>query len=98
MSQFFETASFRAGLERCADMVRRWLTACGKDSCYWRSEALAGLTDEQLADACIRAWGLDQTQGDDNHLTWFEVHGADRSLLIEAIAAVRFELSRTLVV
>ena len=97
MSQILETANVREGLERCADMVRRWLTACGKDFCYWRSEALAGLNDEQLADACIGAWGLDRPQGDDNHVTWFEVHGADRNMLIEAVAAVRFELSLTLV-
>ncbi len=80
-----------AAQERCADLVRRWLTACAKDSCWWRSEMLA-LTDEQLADALIAAWGLDQPQGDDNDVSWFESHSADRDMLIEAFAAVRLKL------
>ncbi len=73
--------------DRCADLARRWL----KDSCRWRSEALA-FTDEQLADAVIGAWGLDQPQGDDNDVTWFDVHGADRDMAVDAFAALRFGL------
>ncbi len=84
----------RAAHERCADLVHRWLTACAKDSCRWRVEALA-LTDDELADALIAAWGLDQPHEGDNDITWFEQHSpANRAMLVEAFAAFRDELNK----
>ncbi|WP_292532166.1 hypothetical protein [Methylocystis sp.] len=75
--------------ERCLDIAYRWLTVCDKASCYLRAEALASLTDEELAHQCIAKWGLDLPQGDDNDLTWFEAYDAEPSNLIDAFAAVR---------
>lgn len=77
-------------LRSCTDIARRWLTACGDGDCNYLVQALADFTDDQLADNCICRWGLDQPQGDDNDITWFEQHGANRQLLIDAFSAVRF--------
>jgi hypothetical protein len=52
-------------------------------------EAFAHFSDESLADMCISRWGLDQTQGEENDLTWFESHGASRDVLIWAFATYR---------
>ncbi len=82
-----------AAQDRCADLVRRWLTVCVKDACRWRVELLA-LTDEELADALIAAWGLDQSHEDDNDISWFEIHSANREMLVEAFAAMRNELDK----
>ncbi len=81
----------RAAHDRCADLVRRWLITCAKDSCRWRIEAFS-FSDEELADALIAAWGLDQPHEDYNDITWFETHSANRAMLIEAFAAIRAEL------
>ncbi len=81
--------------DRCADLARRWLTTCARGSCRWQSEALA-FTDEQLADALIGAWGLDQPQGDDNGVTWFDVHAADREMLVDAFTGLRFDLRKSM--
>ena len=70
-------------------MAYRWLTACSKVSCYSTVEALASLTDEEMAHQCIAKWGLDLAQGDDNDITWFEAHDAEPHNLIDAFAAVR---------
>jgi|APFre7841882630_1041343.scaffolds.fasta_scaffold90277_1 hypothetical protein len=75
--------------ERCLDIAYRWLTVCSDVSCYTSTEALANFTDEELADRCIAKWGLDLPQADDNDLTFFEAHNADRRNLIDAFAAVR---------
>lgn len=75
--------------ERCLDVAYRWLTVCSKVSCYSSTDALANLTDEELADRCIARWGLDLPQGDDNDLTWFESHDANRRNLIDAFEAIR---------
>ncbi len=93
MSFVFQTTRLHGARDRCADMARRWLIACSKDSCYWRS--IAGLIDEQLADALIGAWGLDQPQGDRSDLSWFETHDADRSMLVEAFAELRLDLNKS---
>ncbi len=81
----------RAAHERCYDLVRRWLIDCARGSCRWRTEVFDS-NDEQLADALISTWRLDQPQGDDNDFTWFEIHLADRTMLVEAFATVRVEL------
>ncbi len=81
------------GGERCADIVRRWLTTCNKGSCYYVVHMFADFSDEQLADRCISCWRLDQPQGDDNDITWFEQHDADRQTLIAAFAAARASLA-----
>ncbi|WP_457798012.1 hypothetical protein [Methylocystis sp. S23] len=52
-------------------------------------DALAKFSDVQLADSCISRWGLDQPQGDDNDISWFEAHEASRELLIWAFATQR---------
>jgi hypothetical protein len=75
--------------DRCLDVAYRWLTVCSKVSCYSSTEALANLTDEELADRCIAKWGLNLPQGEDNDLTWFEAHDADRPDLIDAFEAIR---------
>jgi hypothetical protein len=75
---------------RCSDIARRWLTTCSNGNCYYLVQALADFSDDQLADNCICRWGLDQPQGDDNDITWFEQHGANRQMLIEAFSAMRF--------
>jgi hypothetical protein len=85
------------GWERYLDVARRWLTACGQGGCYFVAEKLADDDDEKLADKCIRGWLLDEPQGDDNDITWFEQHEADRQMLIEAFMALRiFFTSRPL--
>ncbi len=89
MERFVLTGANRDSQARCADLARRWLTACQGNICLWKHEALVELTDDQLADSCIAAWGLDQPQGDENDLTWFEVHNVDRTMLIEAFSATR---------
>ena len=89
MAPNFQTAGSHGAQDRCADLVRRWLPACHDDACFWRHEALTEFGDEQLADACIATWGLDQPQGDENDLTWFEAHDADRTMLVTAFAAMR---------
>ncbi len=95
MSQLFQISIPSDAHERCAYVVRRWLAGCSQHACYWRSEAYTECTDEQLADACIAAWGLDQPQGDENDVTWFEIHGADRSTLIQAFTLFRSLLNGT---
>lgn len=55
-------------------------------------ESLVEFTDEQLADKCVSTWGLDQPQGDENDLTWFEANSASRDMLAEAFAEVRAAL------
>jgi hypothetical protein len=75
--------------ERCLDLARRWLTVCSKDSCHLMLDALVAFPDEKLASMCILNWGLDQPQGDENDLSWFEAHGADRNLLIWAFSVER---------
>lgn len=75
--------------DRCVAIAQRWLTACSKSSCEYKSEALTAFTDEQLAEKCICSWGLDQPQGDENDITWFEANGADREMLVRAFAEVR---------
>ncbi len=74
---------------RCLDLAERWLSACSATACVPMIEAFANFSDEALADMCISRWGLDQPQGDDNDLTWFESHGASRDLLVWAFAAQR---------
>lgn len=74
---------------RCLDMARRWLTVCSKDSCRYMVDALESFPDEKLAELCISSWGLDQPQGDENDISWFEAHEADRDLLIWAFTAQR---------
>jgi len=53
------------------------------------ARSFADLSDEQLADKCISYWGLDQPQGDDNDITWFEQHDVDRQTLIDAFGVAR---------
>jgi hypothetical protein len=74
---------------RCLDLAERWFTACSATACVRMSDAFANFSDESLADMCISRWGLDQPQGDDNDLTWFEAHEASRDLLVWAFAAYR---------
>jgi hypothetical protein len=50
---------------------------------------LKEFSDEELADKCIRCWCLDAPQGEDNDITWFEQHEADRASLMEAFGLVR---------
>jgi hypothetical protein len=77
------------GWDRCVDLARRWLTACGQSGCYYAIQELRRFSDEELADKCISCWCLDEPQGDDNDITWFEQHEADRRMLIEAFTTVR---------
>lgn len=88
-SSDLQKASLAIAQDRCLDLVRRWLSLCNPNSCDLAIEAFLGQTDEQLADQCIARWGLDQAQGDDNDLTWFEVHDADRMMLAQAFGIVR---------
>ena len=60
--------------------------------CEYRLDALAAFTDEQLAENCIRSWGLDQPQGDENNITWFEANDANRGMLVSAFAKMRAAL------
>jgi hypothetical protein len=69
-------------------MAERWLGACSKQSCDV-THAFAEASDEALADMCIARWGLDQPQGDDNDISWFEAHEASRELLVWAFATFR---------
>jgi hypothetical protein len=73
---------------RCLDIAERWLTARGADE-RRLAQAFADSTDEALADKCIARWGLDQPQGDDNDINWFEAHEANRDLLVWAFATFR---------
>ena len=75
--------------ERRLDIARRWLTACSRDSCRFMVDALETFSDEKLADMCISSWGLEESQGDDNDISWFEAHSADRDLVIWAFAMQR---------
>lgn len=79
----------RMACVRCLELVERWLTACSATVCVPAVEALANFSDEALADMCISRWGLDQPQGEENDLTWFEAHEASRDLLVWAFAAFR---------
>lgn len=74
---------------RCLDLAERWLTACSATVCVQMVDAFANFSDEALADMCISRWGLDQPQGEENDLTWFEAHEASRDLLIWAFATQR---------
>lgn len=74
---------------RCLEIAERWLTVCSATTCVRMTEAFQNFSDEALADLCILRWGLDQPQGDDNDLTWFESHGACRGLLVWAFATQR---------
>jgi hypothetical protein len=57
----------------------------------------ADISDEQLADLCISRLGLDQPQGDDNDITWFEEHEASSDLLVWAFGTQRaFATSATI--
>lgn len=87
MSTPFE--SLIAAELRCGDMARRWMTRCSNGNCYIIIEEFHKASDEALAEGCIRRWGLDQPQGDDNDISWFEQSGADRDMLIEAFATLR---------
>jgi hypothetical protein len=88
-SSDLQTASLARSQERCLDLVRRWLSLYNADSCSFTIERFSDLTDEQLTDQCIARWGLDQVQGDDNNITWFEEHDADRFMLMRAFGIVR---------
>ncbi len=74
---------------RCLDLAERWLTACSATTCVQMVDAFANFSDESLANMCISRWGLDQPQGDENDLTWFESHEATRDLLVWAFATYR---------
>ncbi len=74
---------------RCLEIAERWLTTCSATICIRTVDAFAHFSDEALADLCILRWGLDQPQGDENDLTWFESHGACRDLLVWAFATQR---------
>ncbi len=93
MGKSLSTERVCEALARCVDLASRWLTFCNKNICNLGSEVFAANSDEELADACIAAWGLDRPQGDENHSTWFEVHGADRAMLVDAMSAVRRALT-----
>jgi hypothetical protein len=80
---------------RCLDIADRWLTSCGGGQCNAAFLTFASFSDESLADQCISRWGLDQPQGEDNDLTWFEAHEADRDLLIWAFSALRAFATQT---
>ncbi len=84
-----QAASLVIPQERCLDLANRWLSLCSTNSCDVSAEKFSDLTDEQLADQCIARWGLDQAQGDDNDLTWFEEHDADRLMLVRAFGIMR---------
>ncbi len=88
-SSDLQAASLIIAQERCLDLAHRWLSLCNATACGFEVEKFAHLTDEQLADQCIAKWGLDQAQGDDNDLTWFEEHDADRLMLVRAFEVVR---------
>lgn len=74
---------------RCLDMAERWLTSSGADGSRVSIEPFPSASDEEMADRCISRWGLDQPQGDDNDITWFEAHEANRDLLVWAFATHR---------
>ncbi len=88
-SSDLQAASLVIAQERCLDLAHRWLSLCRANSCDLEIEKFAHLTDEQLADQCIARWGLDQAQGDDNDLSWFEEHDADKLMLARAFGIVR---------
>ncbi len=79
----------RMACVRCLELAERWLTACSATACVRMIDAFANFTDEALADLCISRWGLDQPQGEENDLTWFEAHEASRDFLVWAFAAFR---------
>ncbi|WP_036281106.1 hypothetical protein [Methylocystis sp. ATCC 49242] len=89
MRSYLQTGASPRGWERCIDIAVRWLTRCSNGSCQYLISALNESSDEELADKCICCWGLDQPQGDDNDITWFEQHETDRRMLVEAFAATR---------
>lgn len=89
MSHILQPFGFPRAKERCVAIARQWLTTCGKSSCEYMFGMLVEFTDEQLADRCIRFWGLDQSQGDENDITWFEANETDRDTLVTAFAEVR---------
>lgn len=79
----------RTACIRCLDLAERWFAACGSVTCVPMADVFANFSDEALADMCISRWLLDQPQGDDNDLTWFEAHEASRDLLVWAFATYR---------
>lgn len=79
----------RMAYVRCLDIAERWLTACGATVCVPMVDAFGNFSDERLADMCISRWRLDQPQSDDNDLTWFEAHEANREMLVWAFSAYR---------
>ncbi len=93
-SSELQSASLTIARIRCNDIVHRWLGCRAGDACKIAVESLARYSDEQLADQCISRWGLDQPQGDDNDVSWFEAHDADRLMLVEAFAVARRRLEQ----
>lgn len=79
----------RMAYARCLEMVERWLTTCSATVCVTNVEAFDNFSDESLADMCTTKWGLDQPQGEENHLSWFEAREANRGMLIWAFHAFR---------
>jgi hypothetical protein len=79
----------RMACVRCLDLAERWLTSCSAIACVPMVDAFANFSDEALADMCISRWGLEQSQGEENDLTWFESHEASRDVLVWAFAAYR---------
>jgi hypothetical protein len=77
------------GWERCLDLAGRWLAACGEAECHYVAQELDLFTDDELADKCINCLRLDQPQGDENDITWFEQHEANRPMLIDTFGAIR---------
>lgn len=89
MSNIVHLTGFPDSRERCVTIAQRWLTACSNGSCEYMLDVLEKFSDEQLAENCIALWGLDQPQGDENDITWFEANDANGDMLVRAFREVR---------
>lgn len=60
MAYEFQGSLYRTPRGMCDAIVEMWLCAHGKNKRADMLEALATMTNQQLADECIEGWGLDE--------------------------------------
>lgn len=75
----FQSTLFRTERDMLDAIAGEWVSAGGANDRETMLEALAELTDEQLAAECVSAWGLDQPASEDAAETWMEKRGIDEA-------------------
>jgi len=87
----FQTGLYNSPSQMCAAIAMEWLSAGGLNSQSDIENFLSEMTDEQLSDECIAAWGLDQPEtilGIEDG-SWMSARDTERSDLVRAFADVR---------